>query len=123
MGANKVMCQRSCCVTKSNNWQNTRMTDTSVRPESGHARLKHLSEIANTTTCASNGGQDREGHCGHGCHCSLMAISPLFLFAKSGIYIPLTSHLQQRSVFIPLRLPPGFDFIWRPPKIGNKLIG
>jgi len=71
-------------------------------------------------------GQENQSHqhnCTHGCHCALVLISPLFLFAKTSFYIPLAYHVQEGVVLPPLRLPAGFDFIWRPPKIRNEQIG
>lgn len=64
------------------------------------------------------GSSAGENGCGQGCHCTLMGMMPLFLPVSGQRYLP---HFMNRSlvcVVLPFRLPSGFVFIWRPPKIG-----
>ncbi|SDZ90861.1 hypothetical protein SAMN05192529_10412 [Arachidicoccus rhizosphaerae] len=55
--------------------------------------------------------------CGHNCHCTGNGITSVFLPAMSTILQMDQAEKVVPSFFIPIRLPKGFDFIWRPPKI------
>ncbi|UAY56060.1 hypothetical protein [Arachidicoccus terrestris] len=56
--------------------------------------------------------------CSHGCHCTVTGIAPLFLAKRPVVHFPAFYSHTPTLVALPLRLPAGFDFIWRPPKIG-----
>ena len=116
----KVMPGHNCCSTKAHNLKKTK-DNSFTCGTANDSYQRHGMDPQGFCACQTNGTKNACHHCSHGCHCDFMAITPLFLPARPGLYIPLIYDNQEQIVFIPLRLPAGFDFIWRPPKIGSRI--
>ena len=58
-----------------------------------------------------------EGKCHHGCGSSIQQCVSLYLVEVMARPVYLEASIDLHAVEKVLRLPSGFDFIWRPPKI------
>jgi|GEM_PF-2644831 len=76
-----------------------------------HSAQSDTDEYPSNTPCSKS--------CCHGCHCSMTGVVQVLFTPSASISLPSYYKQQVKPRLLLIRLPSGFDFIWRPPKIGQ----
>jgi len=97
---------------------NTQAKTAKAAPQRNQEDCQHKTDVSlGSTPCGQSHGGSEGRSCGNSCHCTVSFVSPVILPA---VVVNLDKEVESEGiplVIIPIRLPAGFDFIWRPPKI------
>ena len=112
---------KACCEKNTSGEQQSRdINKNDNNSDHANAQSDQQSEAPSCTGCHGDKDQQRcpcKGKCQHNCGSTAQQLVPILLLHASEPDLEIVPARDLLQVEKTIRLPSGFDFIWRPPKI------